>query len=418
MKNIQNLYVNLPSRLIIENWDILYEKYQKIENRISTNNKNNLLFKKIIHNTGAFVIERKKLENSEDSFAMYFKTNPNRIIKLKSKILLRGRYYFPGIDNSLGICDRLKIINSEILSIKSTLIETSIDSNIILFLGLIDNLKNYYLILFNILNNYEIHLKKETKTVLYSNLSFAINTLEYFEFATLDRGEIIFEKEILYVRFEGKLIDVLMNKFIASNIDPTRVFRKIRESNDPSKLFKFGKEVAEEFIPRNTLAIGFSYGGIELPFCINAQRILNGKAPLPMLILNLSSYSLETANRVQDISDTMPIGIPKDILKLYENILLLDDSVTTGRTIQKFLNTVENSFRNIFLGIVAFRVTNRYHHLVRPLHGGINPQVADFAVISSIGDYAKTYKKFCYTNANGIFDKNKARIYKLLDVSP
>lgn len=169
-----------------------------------------------------------------------------------------------------------------------------------------------------------------------------------------------------------------------------------------------------EYLPQDTILIGLEYGGIELPFTVNAYRSLIGKSKLQTLSVNLSSYSVSNKAFVDYLEDACSPLANMTNLSKYTTALILDDSTTTGRTIEYLAKLLPKNITNVYLALVSFTNTNRFHHLARHEHGGINPLVAENAVIIFKSNYTQTYTKHSYTDRRGVFDKNKSKIIKML----
>lgn len=417
MQNIKKLRINLHSKQIEANWDLYQKRYLEIEAQLQK--PLTLLFstnlKKYIHSTGSFQINSKEYELIDDKLKNFFETDQS-VIRMKTKIIFRGKNYYPGLYEDLNDESKFKLIFSEINEIKSSLSNLDLKSNLILFLVLADYLKNYYLI---ILNAFDESLRtvcpNDIDDKIYFNLIETIQRIEYCTFKSINDEVIHWDKDILNYnirKIEKHLLEISKLKIVFNK----PLIRNIRECNHIIKILDFANRISDEYLPRNTLLVSFAYGGIELPFSINALRAIRGKSTLPICICRLSNYSSGTIDKIQDLSDTLSHFYSEKYIEQFENIMILDDSITTGKTIQNFVDLLPNKLKKLYLGIVSFKNSNRYHHLVMPYHGGVNPEVLKNAVITSTSNFAKTYKKFSYTNKNGVFDKEKTKIYKLLNI--
>lgn len=422
MKNIVEHAVNIPSKIVIKNWDIFKKRYTHIENSIDSSQKSFDYLLKNIHSTGAFQMSIKDFnKNKHSEIAKYF-FQDKRSIKLKTKILLRGAYYFPAMLKNLSPEQKIDIIVKDLLMLKTLLSYEQSNLNLIIFLATLDNLKNYLLI---VLNAIDQSLKKpevmSNVGISDNHYQILINSIlfvEYYQFKTIVTKKIHWSKEVLsslninYIEefLKQTATYVKSDKYLSENF-----LRKIRESNDPYKIINFAKNVAENFLPNKTVICSFAYGGIELPFAVNAYRMIVGKSIKAQVIASLSNYSTGSSNFVQDLNDSLPSFYNENYFQDFNSVLILDDSTTTGKTIQTFIDLCPKTITHYYLGIVSFKNTNRYHHLIRPFHGAINPEVLERASISFKSNFANTYKKFSYTNKAGTFDKNKSKIITLLN---
>lgn len=195
----------------------------------------------------------------------------------------------------------------------------------------------------------------------------------------------------------------------------SKFIRRHREANNPEKLYKFGELLSSEFIPADTVLVGLEYGGIELPYLLNSFRSIHGKVKLKKASLKLSGYSVNDLRKVTNIADTVsPIDRYSDISNS-KRLLILDDSVMTGRTIEELIKLLPHSIEEVFLAVVSFRASNRYHHLSRAGHGGINPLVVSMSPIASIANVSTTVSHDSYTDENGMFDIDKYETFRLIE---
>ncbi|HRA73115.1 MAG TPA: phosphoribosyltransferase, partial [Flavobacterium sp.] len=327
-----------------------------------------------------------------------------------------GSLYYPGMIKSLNVKEHCQNLFSKISALVNQLLELDRNENIVLFLGTIDCLKNYLLILLNALD----HIDKRQNLVEllnrndYENLQFTIEILAYFQFRTIKNKQIEWSPDpikILNIHTYQNVVDKII---LRAKFDSENIIRKFRECNNPQKLVRFAENIAREYFSQDTLIVSFSYGGIELPFAVNAARMIRGKTTLPFIVCSLSNYSVRNIQNISDLNDSLPSYYSENYFRQFHKILILDDSVTTGKTIQTFIDLYPITLKEIFLGVVAFKNSNRYHHLIRPFNGGINPIVLDSAIIIFPNNYTKTYKKFSYTNRSGVFDKEKQKVAALL----
>lgn len=146
---------------------------------------------------------------------------------------------------------------------------------------------------------------------------------------------------------------------------------------------------------------------------MNACRQFLGKSSLDTLSVNLSSYSVASKRYVDEIGDALsPFSSVKD-LNSYDNALILDDSITTGRTVEYLSSLIPSNIKCHYFRCISFTNTNRYHHLTRFEHGGVNPFIFEKSTALYPSNYTQTYSKRKYTNRMGVFDKEKNRIIKM-----
>ena len=65
-----------------------------------------------------------------------------------------------------------------------------------------------------------------------------------------------------------------------------------------------------------------------------------------------------------------------------QSFWILDDSITTGRSIAQISASLPKHAKKAIIGIVTFKVSHRFHHLVMNNHGGFNPVSEDAIGVS------------------------------------
>lgn len=295
------------------------------------------------------------------------------------------------------------------------------NTNLILYLSLLDYVKNYLLICLYAINLLIREYKVEHEIVSKHDYLCFIKLIQLVENIYVTS----YLKKTPYIATElGSFTDLIskIEKFIAhygqlltrNERLSQDLFRKIRECNNPERLMLFADIVSDNYCSTNSLILSLEYGGIELPFMVNALRNYKGKNMVKSLTVNLSSYSTENSNYVQSLDDIVnPFTLPVFSENL-KSVTILDDSVTTGRTLERLIGMLPESINTINFAAVSFTNTNRFHHLSRKKHGGINPYVVESSLFAYRSNFVSTYSKSSYTNKNGVFDKEKYKIIKLL----
>lgn len=417
MRNIKRHKICIPHEIIDKCWPIYFDKYKKIENSLAKNK----LKDPRLHDTGSFQLDTKVLEKiKNDPLLDYFISDKAErlTIQLKTKSLFRGLDYFVGlqpVDNH----QRLKIIRTNLSEMMSIINKVSPASNVVLYLALIDYIRNYLLMILyavnqtsrelggngNVQNNYE-KLIQLLMTVEKSFVaSWSENKISILNFPF----DPIYCLNLLCDYLDKSMVTLKNNVDLCSNL-----FRKVRECNNPAKIMNFAQRIAEDYLASNTILIGLEYGGIELPFVVNAYRSYLGKNELQYLTVNMSSYSTNSSKSIDRLADSVSPFANRIAFK-NNNVLLLDDSVTTGRTVERLINLLPMETEDVYLGVVSFTNTNRFHHLARLGHGGINPEVIKCTTCLYKSNFTQTYSKNSYTNKNGIFDSEKSKIIKLIN---
>lgn len=171
-------------------------------------------------------------------------------------------------------------------------------------------------------------------------------------------------------------------------------WRTYKEADHPYQNLMFREKILQM---RNgqgfDTIIGLRFGGSELPFII--QRYFpNSK----LLLCKISNYS----------DGQTDIQICKDLVEK-KSILILDDNILTGRTLNKIiyeLNT--HNPKGIFFGCISYSDNKRYHQMLMKGHGVINPSVLLYSCLLQESPYTRITNNKSYKNANGVFDKIKS----------
>lgn len=418
MINIRPHKVNIPSKVIEKCWGSYSQKYSKIEARLTSP----LLLKSFqgkIHTTGAFQIKLSELQNlPEDSLVTYFTSDRGErlIIKLKSKWIFRGADYYVGMQKGTNL-QKTEIIFSRLAEILDTISMAEPSSNLVLYLALLDYTRNYMMLLLyaihqcaretGISKNMQLQYKSLLELVDYTEESY-ISALTTSKIGTGELYSSFNSTLIFFKSYLKETISALSHKdSLLSDI-----YRRVREADNPIRLVNFAFNIANIYLPRKCVLIGIEYGGIELPFIVNAYRKLLGKSNLDTLSVNLSSYSVASKRYIDEIGDALsPFSSLKNLIK-YDSALILDDSITTGRTVEYLSRLLPSNIKYHYFRCISFTNTNRYHHLTRFEHGGVNPFIFENITALYPSNYTQTYTKRKYTNQKGVFDKEKNRIIK------
>lgn len=422
MMNIKSHKINIPSQVIGKNWGVYSQKYQKIESML----ENSLIFpnsklKKYLHSTGAFqlpISEFNKLPN--DYLTDYFvvDTTNKLFIKLKTKVVFRGLDYFVGVQ-SISNLDKLEVIFIRLLKMLNLLDDVKANSNIILYLSLLDYIRNYLMILLYAIHQStrELGVQKELRHP-YEVFSELINQIEKTYMESLMTNKIFTQSTYKVFVPYLLLIKIYLLKSV-SLVDYNQTLsddmvRRIRECNNPIKIFNFAKKISSKYLPNKTMLIGLEYGGIELPFAVNALRSIFGKSVLDVATVSLSSYSTGSNRYVDFVQDALSPFFLFEKLENYNCIVILDDSITTGRTVDYLVKLLPKNIESVYFFAVSFTNTNRYHHLTRYEHGGVNPIILSGGNVVYKSNFTQTYSRNSYTNKQGVFDKEKSCILRML----
>lgn len=100
-------------------------------------------------------------------------------------------------------------------------------------------------------------------------------------------------------------------------------------------------------------------------------------------------------------------------LSEFRSAYIFDDAITTGRTLEYLVKLLPENIQHTYFYCISFTNTNRYHHLTRFEHGGVNPIIFDSRTASYPSNYTQTFSKTSYTNRKGIFNKEKEQIVQM-----
>jgi len=98
------------------------------------------------------------------------------------------------------------------------------------------------------------------------------------------------------------------------------------------------------------------------------------------------------------------------------NILVVDDNILTGRTLDKLATEIKKfSPRNIFFACVAYSSMKRYPQMIMDNHGIVNPRLLGNICVVDQSCFTKINSSKSYKNKNGVFDKIKKEIQLTLN---
>jgi hypothetical protein len=374
----------------------------------------------LVHATGGLQVDRRQARRYSGALAEYFLGRHGGAfrIDLSTKIILRGPDYYParyGLDAE----HTLDLIRSRICSLVGLGRSSAfLESPLILRLALLDNLKNYLLL---VLNAYHAlaptvdHRRLSRKA--YGDFMVCIGGVEdlfWSDFGSDARttgGDfpICTDRELALVDMVGRMLEGLASSATGAQ----GIFRNIRECDNLAKLAVFGNRMAEQSFPDGTLFIGIAYGGIELPFVLNAFRRMAGKRAFRTAVAKISFYS-SADHPEPTLPELFGYAYSNEYFSGVRSVAIFDDSVTTGRTLERLIGLLPDNVQEAYFSAVSFTNSNRYHHLARIAHGGLNPFVAEQSVFLFRSSYTQSFSRRTYTDRRGVFDKDKNRILRYL----
>jgi len=417
--NLKGLPFNLHPTIIDRNWERYKQEYHSIEGSIS---EPQIPTQYRLHPiTGALLIGVKQFTALKlSTLKEFFLSHDNKYsLRVNDDIHLRGRSYYPGITNASNVESEHEI-ETDVNLIKKCIYSGVENENINLYLAFVDLLKNHLFVIKYAISHVIRELQIESDS-LFENLKNLDQTIEMIS----DNFWLSFEKNAIH-EIDAKLIENVdfaqlfhyMRQYAVHMKSTKKILskfiRKHREANHIGHLYMFGQKVSREFIPQNTLLVGIEYGGIEMPYLVNSLRFVQGKTKLPRASVKLSGYSSNNTNSIEYLYDVIS---PFDNVSKFinaEHVFILDGSVMTGRTLEQFVNLLPKNIDEIYSGFVSFNASNRYHHVTRINHGGVNPLILEGSIIGVKGAFSHTITKEEYTDEYGIFDINKHYTIQML----
>lgn len=424
MLSVLNHQITLQPLLISKNWNNYKRAYQEIENLLPAFHDipNNFIYKYDI--LLGFQLPRITNLNYSLPLQKLLKTKDTYSLNHERITYSRGMKYYPGLNKHFTENEKLTTIYSNIYEILSAYEKHIKESTNDIYIVIAeDYIRNYLLILYQayrtlsfkyiFLNesNFEFEFINDkfregiqsTITVLFSHLTDkkSSTTLQTKEIANLCNSS-------------HKIISRLLEQqqdFVTQ--EHNSIIRESREIDSLRHLYIFAKKIAKHRLSSSTCLIGIEYGGLELPFAVNAVRILDSKQELKTACVRASHYSSNTTQKIST-SDLVLFKNEQKNVQSAQSFWILDDSITTGRSIAQISASLPKHAKKAIIGIVTFKVSHRFHHLVMNNHGGFNPVLARNAIILCKSNYAPTYKQNSYLDRRGKFNINKDALYKIL----
>lgn len=304
-------------------------------------------------------------------------------------------------------------------------------NNTKMILGIIDNIRNYLLILLNeqiIINkedtNVIINLEKLDKdSLMYKLYSNLINTEDLMK-------NISFNKNYKINRNE---IEELIKNVIFITDEFKFLFTKQNDKENYSKDFRAYREIdnfSENFITcyltlekdhniTKKGICGVCYGGLELPIIMKSIDNRINEVSVLKFNKNVTGYAKKQALELR-FFDIFQYGDIKlfDIDK-EKDYIILDDNLLTGKTMQLVITTFYDIGINI-AKIIAVRYpgVNRINQMFMPGHGAIDYKhffnFIEGLYFSSPYSWRDPNSTNPYEDSLGIFDLNRRKILECL----
>lgn len=174
--------------------------------------------------------------------------------------------------------------------------------------------------------------------------------------------------------------------------------RRYKEGDVPSDNLLFIQKLKKNLPLENIdVIIGIRFGGIELPYLIRHFIFPEAKIKLE----KISNYS--------DTNSELSLKLNINELK-HKNVLIVDDGITTGRTVKRLIDTLKNNCDNVYFACVYYSGFKRIKHMQMDNHGGVSLEQLNKCCVLRETNYTASANKTSYTNRKGKFDKTKAKI--------
>jgi adenine/guanine phosphoribosyltransferase-like PRPP-binding protein len=236
---------------------------------------------------------------------------------------------------------------------------------------------------------------------------------EHFSYTGTEEGALLNEATTMFYDYlqgimpeQGEvleLVDVLQAFFMEIIKTQTPLdLRAYKEADHPLQNIIFRDTLIERLhtTPVDVL-LGIRHGGTELPHLLRKYLPDAGIAKV-----RVSNYSASTSQSL-DFSK---------IVQPHQSVLVLDDNVLTGRTLQLVVDALrKNGNRAIYFGCVTYSGMKRYPQMIMDGHGVVNPEVLSSSCTVGESPYTQITNSRSYKNKNGVFDKVKGALQRRMD---
>lgn len=298
-----------------------------------------------------------------------------------------------------------------------------------LLLGILDNIRNYFLINLNaeIVSNHTTNTMLNLEKINKNEVTYKIYKVLLDNTALMK--QIIFDNEINPNAIEEQLISVINeSKKMLIN------FKNSDKDKNYSKIYRLYREIDSfienyitvDFVSKHYLAnveeecigiAGLLYGGIELPIIFKNKFHNVSDISLLKFSSEINSYRKKQSVEVRnfDIFDYGDIDlIDIDLKKRY---LLADDNLLTAKTMQLALNSMFDKnidIKNVL--IVRYPSLNRIDQMFMDGHGAVDYRFFFDLIIglTSPSPYTLMDIPDSYLDSLGVFDKTRQKILETL----
>ena len=358
-----------------------------------------------------FNIALKNLKNKilDNNNCQKFEKNIIKMIFQKNNdIYLRGKLYYNWLPQYIFIDDKciiekwkeLQEILEQCLEIvnNNNLLNSDLDyyERAIIYM-IIDHLLESILFILNLIeqnNLIDNHLVEE---IYHKKIVYLIQDIMDFLFSFFYENK---NDSLILKNISEKLINLKIINKIPNNI---KLYKNMRELDDNITIFKFVKSIYDK-IYKNDIhldyIISFPYGGITLGFALKSYMKINGKQKLPELIN--CHYSSKQKIRKNTIEKDKDFSIFKyiptvynlffsDILNGEKNILLLDNNVTTFKTLDITKSFLQQIGNNVYASVASINYNNILNYILNNKSEELVSNWRNVLDFNSISEYITSF---------------------------
>jgi hypoxanthine phosphoribosyltransferase len=318
----------------------------------------------------------------------FFKTKGDRIYN-------RQQVYYSVVKNELRIYQAIRtfIYLDSILFLLQELDKKDLVTGSFIIASVLDDIRYKLILLFEDVLTHNIPIDKNTLETLVDT---AISN--YYLYILGRPQTTVSHSQLISFAIQARnIITDYLNNF-NPNLGP---IKRYKEGDVPNDNLLFIHKL-KKCLPLENIDIvaGIRFGGIELPYLV--RRFIYPDAEVKLE--KISNYSDSDSTAVQHINPNNYKG---------KNVLIVDDGITTGRTLKKFIDEIKNHCNNIFFACVYYSGFKRIKHMQRDNHGGVN---LEQCCVLKETNYTTPANKTTYTNRKGKFDKTKAKVEAKADL--
>ncbi|NCN58512.1 hypothetical protein COW99_00645 [Candidatus Roizmanbacteria bacterium CG22_combo_CG10-13_8_21_14_all_38_20] len=192
------------------------------------------------------------------------------------------------------------------------------------------------------------------------------------------------------------------------------LLKMYREANHPMDIALLSSKLIYRYKQNSQWdrVLGIEYGGIELPFALNAFMELKGSKHIPFSLINATFSSMLAG----ELGDSAQLETPLSNIQSLKSqrVLVLDDNVVTGRTVDKvvrYLARIGNPSVNF--ACIGFSMEELLPHMIKQGCGCINPDVLKRSIVIKQAQFLYRREKGDYYRT-GVFNPEEEEVERKL----